>query len=310
MVTTYSPIFAPLFEKLGFNPLKTFREGPRFFVVGGEYQGARVVFKSDVEKIKNRLPKAKRRLRGEALFLETAGLDHIPRFFAQGTHRGYFWVVEEWVPGESQELGESTFLFKPAFFTAENLDFILDFWKTLHALPRTNRTSGFRRFQKEMAKRYTLKDYAALATLGKEELVGSARAQQISDFIGKNHRLFDYHQTVMTHHEFFAPHIFVNHHELNVIDWENVGWGNPAYDFTELWMRSALEPDFQRELERRFRRQQPDPEVFDQLFRIERILQGLGNLRLFTAPPVAEERRVAEQMKTFLLEQIERSLTD
>ncbi|GEM_PF-5884858 len=305
---TYQEIFQPLFEKLGFNPLKFFREGPRFFVVGGEYRQERVVFKSDVEKLKTQLPKAKMRLRGEAFFLEVAQLEHVPRFFAKGTHRGYFWVIEEWVPGESQELGESPFLFKPTFFTTENLRTVLGFWKALHELPRTNRTAGFRYFQEKIARRYTLADYASLATFGKESLVGAAQLRQIGDFVEKNRRFFDAHQTVITHHEFFAPHIFINRPELNVIDWENVGWGNPAYDFTELWMRSVLYPEFQQELEHRFRRQQPDPEVFDQLFRIERVLQGLGNLQLFATTQIKEEQRVADRMKEFLWRQLEEAL--
>ena len=45
ILTQYQEIFAPVFSRLKFTPGKIFREGPRFFVVGGEYQGKKAIFK-------------------------------------------------------------------------------------------------------------------------------------------------------------------------------------------------------------------------------------------------------------------------
>lgn len=313
MATDYRQIFQPVFNELGFKTTKTFRAGPRFYVLGGEYRGEKVIFKADVEPLHEvRSTKAQLKLRREAAFLETGDLEHIPRFYAKGTHRAiereFFWLLEEWVPGESQEQGESTFLIKDSFFTSQNLKYVLEFLTILRDLPKANGSSEFTVFKEKFARRYTLKDYTALITSDKEELVGEERMDKIDDFIDERGGLFDANQTVITHHEFYGPHIFVNGGELNVIDWENVGWGNPAYDFTELWIRSFAHSDFQAELQDHFRSVQEDTKVFDQLFSLEILLQGVGNLRHFKVTEVPEEKAVAEKVISFLSENISRVL--
>jgi len=299
MVMDYPQTFQPVFDELELKVLETFREGPRFYIVGGEYQGERVVFKADVEGPSGESTRARLKLRREAAFLESVKLESIPRFFAKGTYQGYFWLIEEWVPGESQEWGESTFLFKPTFFTPQNLDLSLGFLGALQGLFPTD--GG-------LFKRYTLADYEAVVVSDKDKIIGKNLARKVKDFVAARHKLFDGNQTVVTHHELYSPHIFVEGRELNVIDWENVGWGNPAYDFTELWMRSFTHPDFQKELWARFRHSQDDQETFDQLFSLETVLQGLGNLKLFKFPRVPEETAVAQKAGRFFLESLERVL--
>ncbi|GMR18887.1 MAG: hypothetical protein BMS9Abin34_009 [Patescibacteria group bacterium] len=307
-MTTYQKVFQPVFDKLGLTITRAFREGPRFYVAGGEYQGEKVVFKADLESEKKPLTKAWFKLRREAAFLESGDLKHIPNFYAKGTHRGFFWLLQERVPGESQEQGESTFLIKDSFFTPKNLEYCLEFLTTLHNLPQTNQNPKFKEFEEKFAKKYTLADYVALIVSDRGELVGRKLTGRIDELIGRSHKFFDAQQTVITHHEFFAPHIFVNGGKLNVIDWENVGWGNPAYDFMELWIRSFAHPEFQAELLERFRAVHQDREVFDRLFALETVFQGLGNLKYFKAPEVAEERAVAGEVTAFLLKRIEQAV--
>jgi thiamine kinase-like enzyme len=301
-------VFQPVFEELDFTETKVFRDGPRFFVVGGEHKGGKVVFKADLESEKRQSTKAWFKLRREAAFLEAGNLPHIPRFYAKGTREGFFWLLEEWVPGESQEQGDSTFLIKDSFFTQRNLDYCLEFLTILHRMPRVNKSPKFVEFKEEFAKRYTLKDYIDLIASDVENLVGKELLDRVNAFIGKRHELFNSNQTVIAHHEFYAPHIFVNGGELNVIDWENVGWGNPAYDFTELWIRSFAHLDFQKELVDRFGKVQTDGEVFDQLFSLEVVFQGLGNLKHFEVPEVPEEQKVSDEIRAFLRRNIEQVL--
>jgi len=305
----YQEIFKPVFAKLEFSPAKTFRDGPRFFVVGGKYRGKKAIFKADVEDPAAENRRAFLKLRREAAFLECGDLPHIPGFFAKGDREEFFWLLEELVPGESQEVGESTFLIKKSFFTPGNMEDCLEFLAVLADLPQRNSNPEFQEFKEKFAKRYTLKDYASLIASDKESLVGPELMDRIDGFIEARHELFDSHQTVIAHHEFYAPHIFVNGRDMNVIDWENVGWGNPAYDFTELWIRSFQHPDFQRELLERFRSSQEDKEVFDQLFSLEIILQGLGNLKYFKTSEIPEEQETAEELRGFLRGWIERVLT-
>ncbi|PIS12277.1 hypothetical protein COT70_01745 [candidate division WWE3 bacterium CG09_land_8_20_14_0_10_47_33] len=316
----YQKLFQPVFDKLNFTLTKTFREGPRFYVVGGDYRpprasprlaakrvttggGEKVIFKADLAAAAERLPKARLRLRREAVFLRHAKLRYAPKFYAKGIKEGFFWLLEEWVKGESQELGESPFLIKDSFFTEQNLKHSLEFLASLHRLSEKPQPQ----FEKYFS-RYSLADYISLMQTDKAGVLGKILSAKADGFTRKRHRLFNQNQIVITHHEFYGPHIFVGKGEMQVIDWENVGWGNLAHDFVELWVRSFRNKDFQSEFFERFWASQKDKEVFDQLFRLEVILQGIGNLNHFKITKVPEEKKVAEEVSSFLLENIERAL--
>ena len=317
----YQEVFQPVFDKLGFELTKTFREGPRFYVVGGEYRrekatgperplARRAIFKADLEAAAKRLPKARLRLQREAVFLRHAKLRYAPRFYAKGVCEDCFWILEEWVPGESQELGESTFLIRDSFFTDQNLRFFLEFLAELHHLSEKPQPQ----FEKYFS-RYTLADYTYLMRIDRDSILGKVLSSKVDVFGKRRHQLFNKNQTMITHHEIYGPHIFVNppshkasEGEMNVIDWENVGWGNLAHDFVEFWIRSFAHQDFQAELSDRFRASQREKEVFDELFRLELILQGIGNLNHFKLTEVPEEREVAEEVSSFLLERIEKAV--
>lgn len=336
-MTDYRKVFQPVFDKSNFTLTKTFREGPRFYVVGGDYRGEKAIFKADIEAGPRRLPKARLRLQREAIFLEGVNLKHAPKFYAKGIHHvksfpnslrnsqdahrkqinvageGFFWILEEWVLGESQELGESTFLIRDSFFTKQNLKYSLEFLTELRRLSEVPQPE----FEKHFS-RYTLADYENLIWVDRDHILGEALSVKVGNFIKKRHSLFNKNQTTITHHEICGPHIFVsakgrsasggNGGQMKVIDWENVGWGNPAHDFVELWVRSFAHQDFQTELFERFWASQKDKEVFDQLFRLEVILQGIGNLNHFKITEVPEEKKVAKEVSPFLLENIERAL--
>jgi len=304
----YQEIFAPVFKKTGFTPKKTFREGPRFFVVGGDYRGKPTIFKADVEDPEKETRRAYLKLRREAAFLKAVEFSQVPAFYQLGEEQDFFWMMEELVPGEGQDSGEGTFIFKDSFFTGENLTRSLDFLANLHQVGKRNSNPAWVDFKQQFAKRYTLKEYIRLIASDKESLMGKKLMGRIDDFLDSRHDLFDGQQTVIAHHEFYAPHIFINGGELNVIDWENVGWGNPAYDLAELWFRSFDHPDFQKELLDKFRATQEEKEIFDQLFSLEVILQGLGNLKYFSLTDLADEKEVAGTLSEFMKEAINRVL--
>jgi len=311
MSADYRQVFQPIWDRLGFKPIRVFRDGPRFFVVGGDYRGKKAIFKADVEAGPRRLRKARWRMRREALFLEHAGIRHIPKFYKKGVRRKLFWLLEEWVSGEPQEMGESTFLIKDSFFTERNLEYLLEFLVELHRLGR----GAIPQFEEQFP-RYTLVNYMNLIWTDRGHLLGEALAEKVGAFLKSCHKLFNANQTVITHHELYGPHIFVvppSHGKprgkLSVIDWENVGWGGPAYDFATIWIRSFAHRDFQTEFLNRFRALQDDRETFDRLFQIEVVLQGIGNLRYFKYTKVREERQIADGISEFLLESIERAVS-
>jgi aminoglycoside phosphotransferase (APT) family kinase protein len=299
MSRRYRQLFEPVFKRVGFAPTKDFRTGPRFYVIGGDYKGKKAVFKADLEASAKTLPKARLRLRREGIFLKHVRLEHVPEFYTRGVEDEIFWILEEWVPGESQEQGESTFLIKDSFFTKENLQYSLEFFEELHRLSKVRQPQFEKHFN-----RYTLSDYMFLMRIDRAATLGKKLASEADRFLVKCHRLFGRSQTVITHHELYGPHIFVNSKEFHVIDWENVGWGNPAHDFVQLWIRSFNHPDFREELFRRFLKLQDERDEFLKLFRLELILQGIGNLNYFKLAKLAEEKEIAGRLTRFLKEAI------
>jgi thiamine kinase-like enzyme len=298
----YRIIFQPLFDKIGFEPTDVFREGPRFYIVGGGYGGQEAIFKADVEIGPKQMRKARFRTQREAVFLEYADLgNHIPKFFCKGARKGFQWFLREQVIGESQEKGKSTFLMKDDFFTEENLRGLLRFLTALHRLSR----KSLPQFEVYFPC-YTLANYMNLIWPDRGQLLGDELSTAASAVLTKGHKLFNSHQTAITHHELYGPHILLSPGRFAVIDWENVGWGNIAYDFVTVWIRSFAHPDFQAELFKKFRASQRDKESFDQLFRIEMILQGVGNIRYFKHAKLAEEKAIADEISTFLRENIAR----
>lgn len=305
-MTNYHQIFQPVFENFGFKPTKVYRDGPRFFVVGGKYKGKKVIFKADVEPGPDRSLKARLKLRREAIFLEQAKFDYAPVLYEKGKKRRFYWVIEEWVVGKSQEVGESTFLFKNSFFTQKTLDQMVDFFGDLYRLGRRCP----RRLAKKLP-RYTLRDYEHLVHGSKTHVLKKNLRGKVGGFIEKHRRLFDSHRNVIAHHELYAPHIFIDkNRRLKVIDWENVGWAGPPRDFTVLWIRSFAHDDFRDELLNRVRAFQEEKEVFDELFYLELMIQGILNLCYFRKPQLKEERAVAADITQFLKGRVEKILTD
>lgn len=304
MVKKYRKIFEPVFGRLGFEPAKSFRAGPRFYVIGGDYKGKKAIFKADLEASAKRLPKARLRLRREGIFLKHVRLEYVPDFYARGVEDDVFWILEEWVPGGSQELGESTFLIKDSFFKEENLRYSLEFLKELHRLGKVRQPQFEKHFN-----RYTLSDYMFLMRIDRVATLGEKLAREADVFLRKCYRLFGNSQTVITHHELYGPHIFVNEGDFHVIDWENVGWGNPAHDLVQLWIRSFAHQDFREELFNRFLKLQEERDDFLKLFRLELILQGIGNLNHFKLAEVAEEKKIAGDLSRFLKESVARAVS-
>ena len=276
--------FKELFKNIDFKPQKAFREGPRVWVVGGDLDGKKAVLKTPFEKDKkHEQTLLDEHLHREALFLKNAPgylSPHLPALYNDGVWEGRSWYLIEWVnPGKPQCLESSDFLMLDTFFTPGNLEWVLDVLGGLRRfaleLPSTLRTD----LDKTA---YEFASYRQLLEPQGRKFFEKVVWKKITDFLDAAGPVYNrFNKTTITHHEFYGSQILSSNASYKICDWENVGWGHPLRDFTNLWVRSFQHLNWQEEFLARFRAQAGLEESdFEVLFGVEKILQNFGNLGL------------------------------
>jgi hypothetical protein len=273
--------FEKLFRKVGFQSRKVFRKGPRVWVVGGELAGRAAVFKTSFGQEDPTL--LDEHLRREALFLKEAPEYlslHLPAIYDYGIWEGRFWYLIEWIkPGKPQSLESSDFLMLNTFFTPVNLDWILEVLE------------GLKRFSQELSPElkknfantsYELSAYRRLLEPQGRKFFEKEAWEKTTDFLDKAEPVYNrFNQTTITHHEFYGSQILSSNASYKLCDWENVGWGHPLRDFTNLWIRAFKHSAWQNDFLTEFRAQVGlEEDDFETLFGVEKILQNFGNLGL------------------------------
>jgi hypothetical protein len=298
--------FESLFRKLNFSPEKVFKNGPRVLVAGGRWQQKETVFKASCGIATS---KTKQGLQREALFLESSPSylrPMVPVIYDWGDFLGKsFWYLVEWVrPGNTQNIGESDFLFKNTFFTQEALEWALGLLR------------GLRRYSLKMPGDLGLREnvsstgYDLAAYRGLLEGMGKALLpppviEQASTRLDEAAGVYDrWNQTTLVHHEFYGSQILASGESFKLSDWENLGWGHPLRDFSTLWFRSFLHPTWQAEFLSRFKAELlaeggMTEKEFTILLGVEEILQGFGNLSHFKRSALAAEVEIRKKATAF-----------
>jgi len=165
------------------------------------------------------------------------------------------------------------------FFTPGNLEWVLDVLGGLRRfaleLPSTLRTD----LDKTA---YEFASYRQLLEPQGRKFFEKVVWKKITDFLDAAGPVYNrFNKTTITHHEFYGSQILSSNASYKICDWENVGWGHPLRDFTNLWVRSFQHLNWQEEFLARFRAQAGLEESdFEVLFGVEKILQNFGNLGL------------------------------
>ena len=82
---------------------------------------------------------------------------------------------------------------------------------------------------------------------------------------------------------------------MRLIDWENIGWGNPNHDPAVLWMRSSDHPAWQKKLYSKFKKHYWHYKRFDDLWTIEILIQSVFNLISYYFYP--DKKDIAQLVK-------------
>ncbi len=295
-------MFEDLFRTKKFQPQKVFRQGPRVYVVGGCWGEARedAVFKT---AFRGGASLTSQHLRREAFFLKSAPsylAPLVPSLFDFGREKdGRFWYLVEWVkPGKIQVLGESDFVMANNFFTQSNLNWCLKILAALRCL--SGEVSP--QFAREISRTfYKLSDYRVLMEPQGRKFFDRKTLAKVKNFLDAADPVYNRaNRAAVTHHEFYGSQILTHGRTVKLVDWENIGWGNPLRDFTSMWVRAYEHSAWQKKFLDNFKRALflerttafggVLPEAgFEILFGVEKILQNFGNLTHFSQAALPEE---------------------
>lgn len=260
-----SPYVRQVLAENHFEPKQLLRYGPRYVcmvVKSGDREG---FFKMvlPIEERQKVSPKdyiwteydytdrLEQRLLKEALFLQffsqqIGGAGFEPQMIAF-SDTSPVWSLRNFIHERTMSAWNSDFVLSPRFFTAIAPRQAADFFAKLHQvssiLPQNlaeliaevkSTLTNERRFHGTAERAAQLPQFAAAAD------------GLLQKFTGYLPRYRDY-QPVLTHYEPYAPHIFSKDGQMGLIDWENIGWGHCMQDFSVLYMRCFMEPDWQAE---------------------------------------------------------------
>lgn len=303
--------FDDLFGALGFLPQKTFREGPRVYIIGGVYKARRAVFKalfpSEEKKDIPYYHSPLKHLLREALFLENVPpylSPFVPKILRSGWEGKRFWYLTEWIRPGVKQSGGGDFLVREEFFSQKGLRWLLDL---SFSLGKFSSELPPKLSQALSQTTYDLSAYRGMLESQGKGFFGEKAFSYIADFLDKAEPIYNQaNQTILAHHEIKGSEILSWDKSFKLIDWETVGWGNLSRDFMTLYLRAFEYPDWRKEYLGEHRARFPDQKVYDVLFGVEFILQSFGNLSYLSSSQNPLEQEKKEKYLAF----VERSLKE
>lgn len=292
------------------------RIGPRFFIGLYKKDGKKSLLKVSLGHAResHNMRRVCKKLNRESRFLDFLtnfkGLilkKAVPKLIDFET-TGRSWYLKEYIKAKPQNLNKSNFLFRKSFFNSKASTFLALFFAQLH-----QSSKDFSRFFKRMIRKYPLKNheecihYFIILDYYK---MGHLK-EKFNKFLESKRKIFDKNQNVFVHFEAYAPHILKDKDDnFHFIDWENVGWGNPARDIATLWIRAFEHPEWQKDLIEKFLKfSSPEhKKYFKDLFEVEVILQSISNMGYFKWTRDKDELKVKDKALKFFKENAKRSL--
>jgi len=297
-----------IFDKHQLRLVKILRLGPRFFIALCEKGKTKYVLKINLyERYLNQDTRThNEHLAREASFLKfiQAQKDFsllkngVPKIYDYDLTGQQTWYLKDYTTGNFQNYQQSNFLFKGSFFTQENLNWIIKFFAELHRL-----SQKLTKKQRGIFHRHQLNDYLKLINGQCIKKIFGPKLKNIYHFFQKYEKIFNQNQTALTHFEPYPVHFIKTKESLKIIDWENIGWGNSAHDIAVIWLRAYEKKNWQKILRKKFPLSTPLKNNWEELFKVEIVVQSLANLPYLMGTTDLNEKRVAPKISQFLKEQ-------
>lgn len=261
------PQVGQVMRSLKLDAIRLLQDGPRYVVASGRYEGRPALFKMMVPYATNPIapedeglwfPGLISDVRKEAALLEFLGAHRtqiagtVPLLLGSGEAPGSVWYVRELLHGSPMAGPDAPFVFPPKFYDQVVPKKLVGYFLSLHSLTpeipaKLAEMLPVRHPRTDM----TLRLVAALSGHWSHPVV-----RRLADGIGRwltsAEPVLERSQPVIAHNEPFATHIFLEHGQIGLIDWESSAWGNRLHDFSRLWVRffdnEEYRAGFEREL--------------------------------------------------------------
>lgn len=262
---------------------KVLRNGPRYYVATVSTKGTSALFKcclytSSVDFLTNE------KFSREILFLRflqkskhSLVRNAAPHIYASGvTPRA--WYLREYISGKTQNITGGNVRFSPAFFTSSGCKWVIKFFSSLQSIRKNELPSDFKKllyppdFTKQL---YTyMKPHWKLI---EKTLQWPGISKTIQSYFKPRKHLYNTAPRVMVHQEPYGVHFIKQGNQMRLIDWENIGWGNPLHDYVVLWMRASQYPQWQKQFRTAIKKK-IRLSTFDELWNMEVVIQSVFNV--------------------------------
>ncbi len=186
------------------------------------------------------------------------------------------WVLRRYYDGRDMAAGKSPFVFHEDFFEPKIYKLVLDYITDYQELTPKLRA----KLEKApLADQHALQFKMVAVDLDNPSGWLAPYAAAIRDYLAPLHSFHDKHLNTLAHGQVYPPHIYLDGHQVNMIDWENVMLNNSMQDFVSLWIRGYGRPDWQAEFIHGLSlRGLLAGKVEQQMWDLEVLLQSSGNL--------------------------------
>lgn len=266
-----------------FKQTKLISQAPRYYLASGIWQRRKAIFKISLRSA------AEDKLTNEKLARETLFLQHliestsplaaaVPEVFA-GDSQPHAWYIREWTAGGSQAVRTNEVRFTKSFFTIPHLNWLTGQLQMLqHITARDLPQTLNELLYQPQAPSYLwqfIEPYQTQIDTFTETPGITARCKQL---FTRAMPLFRNAPRVLAHQELYPAHFVRTTKGLKIIDWENIGWALPTYDFVAIWLRAYEHPDWQHKLYQRYCKQWREYKDAERLWYTTVFIQSVFNV--------------------------------
>jgi aminoglycoside phosphotransferase (APT) family kinase protein len=297
------------------------QNGPRYAVVSTEYEGNYAIFKMVIPDAKNPI------LRLDPDPLDLVSLEDImlkeirllemldslreridgltTHLYSYSTEPSCIWYLRELYRGRPLGDSKTPFRFDRRFYEEVTAEAVMAYITSLHRLSGEVTPELSNLLVVRWPYEVHTRELAAVLHEDFNHPYVRERSQAIGEFLMQVQREVAGQRDVITHHEPYGAHTFVQNGRIGLIDWEQMALGHRLFDLAIIWVRTFDHPVWQAELMRLMQERDYLNDESQRAWDMLVLVQCIANNNHFRAAPMSDQAYQAE-LEKFLVGTIKR----